>query len=480
MLLSACDASARRMQLKTLALVVLVLSACSSSDREFDSDVDAGAGTGGGGAGAGTGGQAAGGSGAGGGSGTGGNSAGMGGSVAGTGGNAAGSGGTVIPPAECAVSRIETFGRPVVTGTTTAEDGSFDLSCGAGRSDDVAFDWVAPARGYYAISTEGSTFDTALAVVPADCSSAELACNDDVTGATYSEILRSFAAGEHVVFVVDGKNGGSGEVSLNLEPIGCPNVDVSEQTLPVTLTTLDGTDEHTGACGGAARREKAVRWSAPTAGLYSVFVQSDEFSPALHVEAGPRCGGPLLGCNAGASGAGRTGVTRFLDAGQPITMIVDSTEGAGTFSLDVERVADACTTRPFDPLTVGMISDTLVAGSPSVLTASCAPTEVWAAPAGLHTLPEHAFSVTVDAQSFCYYSVEASAPVSLYVLEGNRCEGAEVSCTMSEVSGTGQYVEATVGDITNTESHDFVIVIEVADPFSADVTYTLSGGCAYI
>lgn len=226
--------------------------------------------------------------------------------LAGAGGGSAGDGGTgqggapeldggaVDPEPElpfCASQRIRGLGSATAT-TTAGGEGQFTLSCAPGSADDIGIFWVAPEDGYYSIDTFGSSFDTALAVISDSCT-AELECNDDAGGEIRSELLREFAAGEAVVFAVDGATGSFGDVVVNTHAITCPAVDLNRQAPPVTATTSDGTNEHSGACGGDGQPEKAFRWKSPSAGLFRFTASSQDFAPALYLERGARCGGEL-------------------------------------------------------------------------------------------------------------------------------------------------------------------------------------------
>lgn len=378
-------------------------------------------------------------------------------------------------PPPCAALTLPGLGTADAT-TTASGEGQFTLSCAPGSSDDVGVFWVAPEAGYYSIDTFGSSFDTALGVVGADCTT-ELACNDDTGGIT-SEVVREFAAGEAVVFVVDGKSGSSGGVVLNAQAVRCPAIDLNRQQPPVATTTLDGTNEHAGACGGAAQLEKAFRWTAERAGLYRFTATSTEFSPALHLQRGPRCGGEPIGCNVGGSRSPATVLAR-VGAGEAVTLIVDGVDGAGSVELDVEDVsATTCPNQPsFGPF--GEVSGVLTAGDPSLLTGSCVPARQAILPLGEFDLPEHSYPVSIGG-ALCDVLIEADGPVAVYVHEGRECGGRELVCqVLEDPSAEEGFVQADLGNLTGP-AVDYVVTVEAANPVGGSVNYTLSFICAVI
>jgi hypothetical protein len=382
-----------------------------------------------------------------------------------------------IPPdpelPACAAQFLPGLGSASVS-TTAAGAGQFTLSCGAGSSDDASIYWVAPEAGYYSIDTFGSSFDTVLGVVSAACDGTELACNDDGGEAPRSELVRQFGAGEGVVLVVDGKSGGFGDAFVNTHAVTCPAIDTERQVLPLVSTTLDGDNAHDGACGGDGQLEKTFRWKAPSSGLFRFTVSSDDMSPALYVERGPRCGGELLGCNSGGFGSPAT-VVRRLNEADLVTLIVEGTDAAGSFELNVEDISEnACPDHP-PPVLFDDISETgvLTAGDPSVLTGSCAPARQRILPGGEFDLPEHAYPLTVDAV-FCNVGISADGPVAVYVLEDLVCGGKELFCQIFEAPDFEGLSPALDGGPS-----DYVVVVESISPVTNEaVSYTLDYLCA--
>ncbi len=99
------------------------------------------------------------------------------------------------------------FGDALATGTLTDGSGSLESDCGYYTGvPDVSYAWFAPAAGTYVFSTAGSDYDTILSAADGFCGATEETCNDDGDGVTdgTSVLVRTMAAGEGVVLVVDG------------------------------------------------------------------------------------------------------------------------------------------------------------------------------------------------------------------------------------------------------------------------------------
>ena len=86
----------------------------------------------------------------------------------------------------------------------------------------MAYFWYPPTTGPYIFSTEGSDFDTVIAVYESDCAT-ELACNDDDLSsfASTSAVELHVSSGTGYVIVVDGYYFYSeGSYVLNINPVG--------------------------------------------------------------------------------------------------------------------------------------------------------------------------------------------------------------------------------------------------------------------
>lgn len=397
--------------------------------------------------------------------GTGGASGGSGGAPGGGGAPAGGEAGGGATPSCLQGSLVDR-----VTGSTVGATDDFTTSCGSAGAGDLAFEFVAPATDYYVFDTAGSDFDTTLALFAETCAGPELACNDNFGSLPSSRLVARLEAGQRVIVAVDGNLGERGDVVLAVSRVTCPNADLGSQLGPRSLTTIGGSNQHTGSCGGEGFVEKAFRWTAPNAALYQFSVRSSEFSPALYVEQGPICGGTLLQCNDNVVGGYPAQVTRRLEAGEAVTLIVDSSDDSGAFELEIAELSEEC---PSLPELTGSVSATLLNGSTgaTVLSPSCG----WAGNmfGGEHSYPEHSYLLrrAPTAASLCTYTIASTGTFAVSLLRGSTCAGEEVEC---HVSYGGDEVSLS---FSPSEEEDFVLMIDNQDPFGMDIEYTIEDHC---
>lgn len=79
----------------------------------------------------------------------------------------------------------------------------------------VTLRWIAPSAGTWIFTTEGSDFDTILALYEETCDGEELECNDDTEGTT-SQVSTYLAAGEVIAIAIGGYEGVTGEYLLTI------------------------------------------------------------------------------------------------------------------------------------------------------------------------------------------------------------------------------------------------------------------------
>ncbi len=104
----------------------------------------------------------------------------------------------------------------------TRESTSEPLHAGniGGRS--VWWTWTAPFSGYVEVSTAGSSFDTLLAVYTGPlvtALTAKASNDDDSNGGNTSRLVFNAVAGASYQIAVDGYNGASGNITLNLKAL---------------------------------------------------------------------------------------------------------------------------------------------------------------------------------------------------------------------------------------------------------------------
>ncbi|MFN7020980.1 MAG: hypothetical protein ACK4WH_06590 [Phycisphaerales bacterium] len=126
-----------------------------------------------------------------------------------------------VPPNDfCSDPQIVECGS--TTGSNVGATGSMPhVNCGLGNNSgrNVWFEFVAPTTGTYNINTNGSNFDTVLAVFTG-CEGTQLACDDDGGDGLNSSLNILLSSGQRVLIEVASYSTNSGgSITLN---IGCP------------------------------------------------------------------------------------------------------------------------------------------------------------------------------------------------------------------------------------------------------------------
>jgi len=351
----------------------------------------------------------------------------------------------VVEPPNCLDGTLDpAWGAGLVSASTLEADESFEGSCGGALSKDLAYGWEVPFSDWFVLDTAGSDFDTVLYVL-ASCTGHEIACNNDLrSDDATSRIVRRFQEGDRHVVVLDGNAGSRGNVTLNIQPVQCPNADVGDgATLPQPFSTAVGTAEHAGDCGGDGP-ERSFRFTPPETGLWRISATPDttpgeSLRPALYVERGPICGGPLLQCNGhDHGGIGMPSeVTRVLPAGEPVTIFVDSRGDAGSFVLDAKKIGDGCPSVPSGDITFEEGLDIQTFGD--TMTTSCGENAdiEWGT---FRPYPDILVVFEDDepgTSTSCTVDVDAGFPFSMAFVRG-ECAGAEVFCARSEPQPDGR------------------------------------------
>lgn len=401
--------------------------------------------------------------------------------AAGSGGEATAGG--VIPG--IGVARTQSGGEPTsacvhetlvgtVSGTTLEAGNDFSPSCAAGASPDVAYRFVAPRSGYYSFDSAGSAVDAVVALFAA-CDGAELACNSAAGEARSSEVVAHLAKDEEVVVVLDGNWGDAGQFKLNVKPVTCPGLDLTGQPLPAYLSTTGQSDQYQPTCGemppAPNSPERTIRWVPEQDGLYRFTVKTSAFRPTLSLFQGATCAGDLVQCSYNVQGGFPPEVTRWLRAGEPVTLIVDSLDGgSGAFTFDVEKLPGQCKLRPqiMQNMTGVLLDET--SGS-TQLSSGC----TWAGNQYQNVdqpYEEHIYPIHIPSSGFtrCIYRVEnPTGAWAAYLLEGNDCGGRELDC---QVDTEGYF------DFSPEDAGDYLLVVENQAPFfGLSMTYDITRTC---
>lgn len=103
------------------------------------------------------------------------------------------------------------------SGSTVGGVDELAAACGGELSPERTFAFVPPESGTYAVSTLGSTFDTALYVLDGECSGPIVHCNDDFVDSLQSYLAVELVAGQTYTIVVDGYYAETGNYELSIE-----------------------------------------------------------------------------------------------------------------------------------------------------------------------------------------------------------------------------------------------------------------------
>ena len=284
---------------------------------------------------------------------------------------------SVVPPGnDRFISRIVVSGtNEVVVGSSTnatAEVGE-PAHAGLAASRSVWWSWTAPASGVATFTTDGSDFDTTLAVYSGTslASLTPVASDNDGGEGPQSRLQFNAIADATYAVAVDGAGGAFGRVRLGISlfvPPVSPQNDRFADRLAVTgprvqlqgtnagATREDGEPQHAANLGG---RSVWWTWTPPISGTARVTLTNSAFSPLVAVYTGSALG-QLVEVASGSSAAGRGTVFAFrVTAGIPIQVAVDGRNdgfgaGSGTFDLELGVTADGAV--PANDLFAGRIS----------------------------------------------------------------------------------------------------------------------------
>ncbi len=181
--------------------------------------------------------------------------------------------------------------------TATREAGEPRLANNIGGRS-VWFTWTAPSSGKVSINTLGSTFDTMLGVFtgPSVAALTLIGSNDDASRSTLTSALTFNAvAGTTYHIAVDGYNGASGSIALNLSETVAPINDSFSKSTVLTGrgitwngTNIGATRElgepyHAGVPGSTS---VWFTWTAPSSGSFSLNTAGSNFDTVLAVYTG--------------------------------------------------------------------------------------------------------------------------------------------------------------------------------------------------
>ncbi len=360
----------------------------------------------------------------------------------------------MVDPLACALEEI-TPALGTSTGNTEANTNERDLSCGSVDSNDLLLGWRAPVTDYFVFTTIGSSFDTVLALFDG-CDGDELFCNNNVGPGSESELVVKLEQDSDVLVAIDGFAGDTGDVTLSVERVSCPDSDLEGQTFPLTLTTAGFGDDFQGQCGGDLQEDRAYHYVAPADGMYAFTAIGEGHSAIVTLIDGSRCEDRILGCNAAPEPQFTSEVVRRLSAGQSVSVFVDGVEGAGAFDLDIKQVATTC---PSEPLSV----NTVVLGDYEArsMSSSCSTVEVRNGVNIKQELNDKTYLVSVPSAGkgcfgSCDITVGSSGAFSVALLEGSDCSGAEEQCLQGAEAPGSTTLQVSM-DETEITTHTLIV-----------------------
>ncbi|WP_437590704.1 MXAN_6577-like cysteine-rich protein [Sorangium sp. So ce1000] len=315
-----------------------------------------------------------------------------------------------------------------VTGTTISGETNYDLACVAAGSSERVYRFTPSEAGTYTLDTVGSAFDTAIGVLGAT-TCAPLACNDDIVpGVGQSRVRAVLDAGQSVLVVVTGFDGGEGDFTLNMAKTGppiCPAGAISEP-LPRTITgsTERLGDAITPSCGNSDGPDVSYTFTAPADGKYVFDTFGSGFNTILELHDGG-CNGDVLACSDDSLEGSQSRAAVDLHAGQTVVAVIDGFEGAsGPYTLNVAPWAPP--TCPM--LDLGSTYPQTVTGNTSgldnTLEASCATGDS----------PEVSYSFTAPITGrYTFDTLGSTFDTVLHVHDGS-CAGALLGCNNNVAS----------------------------------------------
>ena len=155
--------------------------------------------------------------------------------------------------------------------------------------------WTAPVSGIVNVDTQGSAFDTVLAVYMGGelGSLAPVASNDNAANLVASSVSFTAQAGTTYQIVVGGKSSVGGLLLLNLGAVpanddyaSATQLDGLNPVVTATNAKASAQSNEPAHAGRAARRSLWYRWTAPVSTRYQAGVVSAQLNPVVAVYTG--------------------------------------------------------------------------------------------------------------------------------------------------------------------------------------------------
>jgi hypothetical protein len=208
----------------------------------------------------------------------------------------------------------------------------------------VWYRWTAPSGGTLVLSTEGSNFDTILAVYRGTALNnlIRVATNDDSGVGVTSRIVMQTTTGDSLYIAVDGYGSDFGKAVLNVNPAANDNFSLcfpisggsgTFQGINSPATREAGEPQHAGVAG---TNSVWFCWTAPSAGWFSFDTFGSSGDTLLAVYTGSTVSSlTRIAANDDADAAGGSQVAFRATTGMACRIAVDAVPGgAGVFKLN--------------------------------------------------------------------------------------------------------------------------------------------------
>ncbi len=221
-------------------------------------------------------------------------------------------------------------GSAVSVGTTVGSDDDLPQSCAAGGGNDHVVRFTPVLTGDYTIDTEGSAYDTALAVFASCNPSSEMGCDDDSGTGLLSSLTLPLTAGQTIYINIGAWAGNEGNFILNITPPPLPPLPAcAEEDLGwavgaslITGTTVGDDDDLTQSCGGGSSgADRVHRWIAPVTGSFTFDTNGSAYDTVLTLYQND-CTTELNCDDDGGIGL-QSSITRDLLTGDEILIVVE-------------------------------------------------------------------------------------------------------------------------------------------------------------
>jgi hypothetical protein len=253
----------------------------------------------------------------------------------------------------------------VLTGASTASDGATIAATRQGAEPQHAgnaggasiwYRWQAPVSGPVVVTTEGSNFDTLLAVYTGSAINTlvPVASNDDNAPMITSRLTFNAAASTNYYIAVDGKNGASGLVEIAINPARNDNFSAAlslfGNTGTVSGSTRGATHEagEPSHAGGTSQQSIWYRITPNLTGDASITTLGSTFDTKLAVYTGSSVDALTLVAADDDSGINHTSrVTFHVTAGTTYFVAVDGPSGVAKVQWTVSTaIAPVIVTQP--------------------------------------------------------------------------------------------------------------------------------------